>query len=471
VDASLYGAWLASGNVVAYLGLFDLGMADALKQRVAFTYGKQDFHMLSQAIWTGLATILALSLVATILGILFAGSVGLVLRVGSEQQGVLTDSLKIVVAAAGLSIAASGMQAVLAGLHRPLIAGSAGLVATFAGIAITIILLEEGYGLLSIAIGVFLRAGVTFLATIIGVAVIVSRTLPKNGAKVSRFELRATLRASSWSFASNIAFVASTQSDALIVATILSPLDATRYVLTKRAAEMVQMICFRIPAATLPSIAHLAGSGDTASLARLSRSVVATTAALGALGLGGVIALNKTFVSAWVGLAFFAGDAVSLLAALAGFLGTFCAALNSNIYAAGNVKQAALLSILDAAARLSLSVLFGRAFGLNGLASAAVVTLTVLSCPWNLRAYGAVMPGPRRELLKGILKSILAVAGPVAVAAMIARKLPRQDWTSFLTLGAAYGLTAFTLLWFAGGDCRGLLRRALPQRLFRHRSP
>lgn len=53
IDVKLYGAWLASGNIINWLTILDPGLNDLLRQQVAKFYGQQDNDMLGKSIGTG----------------------------------------------------------------------------------------------------------------------------------------------------------------------------------------------------------------------------------------------------------------------------------------------------------------------------------------------------------------------------------------------------------------------------------
>lgn len=53
IDIKLYGAWLASGNVIVWLALMNPGLNELLRQQVAKFYGKKDWNNLGKVIGTG----------------------------------------------------------------------------------------------------------------------------------------------------------------------------------------------------------------------------------------------------------------------------------------------------------------------------------------------------------------------------------------------------------------------------------
>ena len=66
VEPSLYGAWMATGNVLAWLAMVDPGTQAVLRQRAAEAFGRGDKRGVESAIGTGLAvnTVFSLLFVA-----------------------------------------------------------------------------------------------------------------------------------------------------------------------------------------------------------------------------------------------------------------------------------------------------------------------------------------------------------------------------------------------------------------------
>ncbi len=50
IDNSLFGIWLASGNILTWITIIDPGVGDVLIQKISYAYGKKNKTMLKYSI-------------------------------------------------------------------------------------------------------------------------------------------------------------------------------------------------------------------------------------------------------------------------------------------------------------------------------------------------------------------------------------------------------------------------------------
>jgi O-antigen/teichoic acid export membrane protein len=438
VAPPLYGSWLASGNILAYLGLFDLGFGDAIKQRISFVYGGRDGKALAPAIGTGMGLMAVLSVLPLLAGIACMGPTTRLLHVATSDQHAFSVSFFMAALATSLSILLSAVSALLAGLQRQFVIGVANTISSLVGIAVTVWGLVHGYGLPAIACGLLVRS---LLGLAVGGAYslrVCGELLPARASWFSALELRNTLRISSWTFLSNLAYTLSYQLDTLVIAATVGTVQATAYALTKKASDIVTMACLRVPSATLPALAHLAGEGNAERATASSLSVIRLTTSIAAIGFGGTILLNRVFVQAWVGRSYFAGPRVSALLGLAAFAGILCSAYNSGMYALGRPALAAKVYMAEGILRAILTIVFCRWAGLAGVAWAGFVALAVISFPLNLWAYCRCFNLHIGREIKHLGIAVLAVTASILPVAILSGWLPDRPWAKFLSASAGY---------------------------------
>ena len=61
IGSLLYGAWLATGSIISYLSLFDLGLNSVIMQKVAEADGANDLERRRSYMGSGLCVSFALS--------------------------------------------------------------------------------------------------------------------------------------------------------------------------------------------------------------------------------------------------------------------------------------------------------------------------------------------------------------------------------------------------------------------------
>src|SRR4051812_17531785 len=72
VGAPLYGAWLASGDVLVWLQAFDLGLPNLLIQRIGAASGRGDRLAASEYFWTGASMLSGFAAFTSVVGLALA---------------------------------------------------------------------------------------------------------------------------------------------------------------------------------------------------------------------------------------------------------------------------------------------------------------------------------------------------------------------------------------------------------------
>ena len=465
VGSAAYGAWMASGDVLGWLAVLDMGIAGISVQRMAAAHGRGDHRAVGDYFGTGVAVQSVLVGLLTVMAVLVSpfvpGWVGL--------QGPAARELSGAFAVAGLATGLGLVGNLVAGLatatQRMMFINLAGFASTLAGLATTLGLLLSGEGLWALALGMLARSGLLVLA------------LGTHAAYVLRHDVRERARvrwvvAREFSGLSGIALLtlagntAVGRSDAVLIALFYGPETVTLYVLTRRAAEMLSMFLARIGGAVHAGFAHLVGSGDHARAAVVAGQVARlyVWSAVPAVAL--YMALNRTFVELWVGPGHFAGQGLTVLVGL-NVLFVGWSGLVLYLYgAAGYIGRAGMVVFVEALARVALALVLLRLMGLGGLPAAGVAT-TLVSAQVALsrlyRALGRPRPSvpPASVLLAGAVLALGAAAGTVRWA---------STWPGFVGWGAAFAAVAAATLVAMEPLARGLARRLLA-RLLRRPAP
>lgn len=479
VDKSLYGAWLATGNVLLWLSIVDPGTARVMSQRVGEEYGRGDFRALEGAVGTGLAVNTLLAAAFAILGLAASRFVPGWVNASGSSAGTLALCFALAALAEGVLMGALGFAAVVMALMRfPIALGVLYSLGTLTGFACTIGFLLRDWGLLAIPAGLMVRAALLLCADVILCGLVVVRSL-RLRPRVDRFELRRILGLTSTTWLSRLGGTLFRNLDGLVVARFVGPAAVTSMVASRRAIDVVGQLTSRVGSAFAPGIAHLAGEADVGGLFTVSTRLVRLVAWLGALGMGGFVALNHTFVRLWVGADLYAGDAASVLFGLLGFWLGMQALLSEATFAAGRIRAASLTLLLESllGAGFMLVAAAGGAGllspAIGGLAAAAGVTVWIWSRLFA-RAFG-LGPGQGARLLRDV---VLQVASALALGFAWHRIAPpSHGWIGFSTQAVAFVLLELAVSLALSSPLRGeahtglLAARAIAWRGLRRKAP
>lgn len=444
IPVDLYGAWLATGNVVAWIAIVDPGISTIVQQRIAMAYGRRDFAHVGQTAASGLLLTAVLCLVMIIGALVVAGHVpgwaGNPSGEGAERAvtlAFLLASLGTVVMVFGF-----GVIAVNLGLQSSVGIGTVYLAANLAGLVATVVMLKSDVGLLALPAGIFLRSALTLLGNALYLWIRLRREqchLAFSAANVR--ELLATL---SFSFFGRIGVALASNVDSLILANLLGPAVVPVFTLTRRPMDVSRMFVERPATALMPALSHALGAQelDRARVV-LDKLVYASVWILG-LACAGFLAFNDDLIALWVGAKFYAGADVNVLLCAGFAVGVIVTSLTQLCTALGDVRRSALVIFVQGCVSLALIVPAVRAWGMIGAAVVPVVSQLLVSLWYFGRSFASLI-SMEREQRSALVRELLLAAALAAACATSFNQAELTSWPALVI--AALGLTAtYTIL-------------------------
>ena len=371
----MYGLWLASGGVLAWLSFIDMGIGGLLIQRVSSAYGRQDHKQVADYFVNGLVVYGALDLVfcSLVLGLSFFiadwfGAKG-------EEAYLLRACFQLAGIAAGAEFLNNCLRGFAQALLRPLFPIICIIGFRILGLAVIVLLLYQDYGLWAIPIGLLVNTiPVLLLNGYYSVRLI--RKLGK-GWRISKNIIRDFYRLSPALIAGRIGNSMVNNIEPTLIAIILRPELATAFVITRRAADMVEQLLQVINASTFPSFVNLYAEGDIKKSQCAVSMIMTLIFGVGLVGFGTYVAGNRAFVHLWVRPGHFLGEVLVLLMALGLLMMVISQIFSRLLIATGDIAYPSWLTLGEALTRVILMIVFLCVFGLVGLPLGMIVSCTV----------------------------------------------------------------------------------------------
>lgn len=439
-----YGAWRVLLDCFAYLALFDLGFGGAMMGLLAPALGRGDSTAARQVVASSLAiyrkiTVLMLAggVILTLLlpriipnldagELRFAGWIlvlpviwtpALVFRVLAEarQQSYLVNYSLMgqYVLITALSLAAAKLQWGLPGQ-----AGAQAIGLLFPA-------------LLLVWIGVQEYAPVS----------------PGPAAK----RVTAALWKLNWpTLVFNVSGRISLLSDNIIVAWAMGPAAAAPFYLTQRLAAMAQLQLQSVGNATWAALVELHARGDMAGLRSRLLELTGMVSGLGLALLGPIAAFNRQFTEHWLGPAVYAGDLVSVLACVNGWLWSIFSLWGWPLGGTGKIGAWAPYSLAFLVVNLGVSVAATFKFGLAGPLLGTLsgfLAVTVWAMPRVLKQEFGIRPW---HLYAAAARPLLLGAPYSVLLGLLARNHTAPGWFGLCAEIAAAALGGVAIWWFTG---------------------
>lgn len=439
----LYGAWLASGALLAWVELADPGLASILQQRVAFQVGKEGPAGVGPLIGTGLAAAALISMAPAFAWPL-PGPVAGWLGVPAAHVPDLVLAFRIGLGAVALSTFQGALVAVSLGLQEVRSVGIVSLLSIGVGVTVTVGGLLLGIGLASIPCGALARSVVGAVGAVVVLLLLLRRRGIRAG--ISLAEGRGMLGEALFTFTSRVGVALLSRLDALMSAKLLSPSATVVLTLTGRVVDIVRLGADRLAAAAMPALANFAGERGAAAATRMQRLIGGYTAlALGVLG-GAAIAWNGLFMDLWVGESRFGGMTLTLALVVQGCLASYVSSIAQAVFALGGIRETAAIALVEAAARLALQLLLVGTMGLVGFPVAAAGALVIVSVPFLLAVAARRFGGTVESHARSLFRALLSMAVLLGAGWLVGRVVPRcSSWTALAAGGAVTIATLFGL--------------------------
>jgi O-antigen/teichoic acid export membrane protein len=380
VGTEAYGVWLGLGELVAYSAMADLGVLGVLPWLVAEADGRADREEMAGLVSAALvaAVLAAGAFVAIALGLLSVAPG--VAGITPEQRGAVEGPLLLLVALMAAAYPLRVFHAVLVGVQDVAFVGAFGVVQAGLNVALIVALLAGGKGLYALAVA----ATVPALAVALASAWRVRRVVPGLYARLRPPGLALLGRVTAqgiggWAAGMGWRMIAATST--FVILAVAGPAAAVAYALTARLGEVLMQMSWQLPDSGLVGLAQLRGEGREARVREIVVAVLRLTLIGGGAVACAVLAFNAGFVSLWVGPERFAGPLTNAL--LAG--GVLALSLGHSLFSTAATLGARVpigfATVAQGVVHLGAAVLLGRAFGLPGVAAAALVSTAAVAYP------------------------------------------------------------------------------------------
>lgn len=296
-----YGAWLLSGDVLAWLSLIDPGISAVLGQRVAAQFGAGNRTEIGALAGAGLLVTGAVTALLLTLGFGLASWLDQLVSLPADVLVELRAAFSVALLGTGLVVFSHSLVAVTQGLQS----GPANALiyngSLLASLILTLILLRNNFGLLALAYPIVLRGGLYAL----GNALYLHRRFRREGIRLSvrGTAFREILRPASFTALMRLAGALLVNLENVLLARWVGLGVLPVYALSRKSPDLLRLVIERGVVATGPALAF--SSAQTRPLALL-RVIHPLLAALALLAGGGWL-FNEAFVRCWVGGNFFLG--------------------------------------------------------------------------------------------------------------------------------------------------------------------
>jgi O-antigen/teichoic acid export membrane protein len=460
-----YGIWVLVGATVLYLELLEFGFGATTIKFVAAANARDDEEGVRTAIATSFWLLAVPGLVALLLGLGLAAGFPVLFDVPAELEGPTRLLLLLLAVDLALSIPGDCFGGTLIALQRYDLLNLTLIVVSLAQALSWAVVLAAGGGLVELGV-------VTVVLSLLGQLaryLLVRRLVPGmslDRRHVARELVRPYAGKSVWFSLSEVSSVVISRIDAVVVGAVAGVAAAGTYAIGQKLALLAERAASPVLGVFFPHAAALSAQGD-AEGARAAALLGLRIATAVGLPLTLVLALfAEPAIEVWVGPRYAGAALVVVYLSAATALTVVTEAPRLMLYGGEAIKGAALVQTAEAALNLLLSVVLGRAMGLEGVALATLLSAgagTVFGLvPYACRVIGL----PQRQVYGTVLRGHLLPAAGTAALALLLLRTDLDRLLPLLAAGALCGGVYLALLAVTGLSAaeRSEVRRRLAER-------
>jgi O-antigen/teichoic acid export membrane protein len=438
LGVDVYGAFLASANVVGLLGIVDFGVSAVLYQRLAAAWGARDLSGFKRL--TGAAILVVPALVVTMVAasVFIAPYVPGLIKAPQRAHAALTLTFVLTAIGAGGTLATLNLAAVASAWQRAEIAAAARLGAQFVEIAVLVAGLLGGLGVVALGLASLVGGWTGLVISGVWTAVAwhamgLPRPRPNRGAALDLARTVVPM------MLSRIALQVGSNVEVALISRLVNPTMAAIYGITDRIFRVAMSFVSPIAGSVSSGLSHFVGERGICAARKPAREILALLSLVVAATLPTLVAMNRDFTTLWVGPKNYGGTALTILLCAAAILSTRQFLLFVVLTASGAITTAAWIGVFEVLLRVPLVYIALRFVGAAGMPAASSV-VSVLC----LVVYARFVN--RKFEIRGWERGRFQLAGMLSVSVCFSIgmgglfALPvATTWTSLLLKGALVG--------------------------------
>ena len=464
IGARQYGFWLASGELLAYAALSDMGVLTTLPWLIAEADGRGDRGRLRMLVSTGVAASIVTAVLYALIAAVLWVKLPDVLHLDGAERASVQGPLLVVAIASCVSQPLRALGAVIAGLQDVRFNGAIHLVSWLVGFVVTVTLLMAGYGLYALAFAAAVPSlviGLSFAFRLRAIAPDLLREWPMpRWLEIRRMfgeGLGAWLGGWGWRLVA--------ASDAVVLGALGRPTQVAALACTSKLADSLVQLSW-IPCDNgLIGLAQLAGEDRKQ---RLREALVVMTRVY--LALSGavacvIIAANPAFVRAWVGPEMFASMTTNTMIAALAVAMSFAHAIAVIPSVLGKRLAIGVAMLACGALHVVLAWTLGKYYGPSGVVLAGILSHGVVFCALAWRPFAQATGTTELALVGDVLRPwAWRIVPMLALAFFVQRIIGNPPLAATAAVGAAMGILVVLFmrpLYIEFGPVRALYDRVI----------
>lgn len=386
LGARVYGLWLASGELLAYAALADLGVLITLPWLIAEADGRGDRDRMRHLVSTGTAAATLSAALYGVLAIVLWECFPQLLKLGPVEHRIIRGPLLLLAISGCLMQPLRAFGSVLSGLQDVRFNGIVNFVGWLIGFVLCVGFLARGWGLYGLALADIVPALVTGIWTAFRVWSIAPDLL-QGWPRPSWIDIRRLFVEGVGTWIAGWGWRLIAASDSLVLGMLGRPTAVAALACTNKMAQALVQLSWVPCDSGLIGLAQLSGERLVQRLREAIVVMIRVYLALAGAAACVVLAVNPAFVRAWVGPDLYAGGFANGLIAILAVTMTFGHAVAVVPSVLGERLRVGVATFVSGVLHLGIAFTLGMRFGIAGVVLAGIVSHGIVFCALAWKAF------------------------------------------------------------------------------------
>jgi O-antigen/teichoic acid export membrane protein len=438
----MYGAWLATGNILTWITIVDPGVSGVLLQRVSYCIGKNNKKEIGLAITSGIVVSVSLFVVALLVGYTLSFFIIKIAKIDARDAKDIVGAFRIALWGTAFSLLADTFRNIILAYQKTKLHGTMLYTILVAGIVLNVILLIFHQGVYALAYTSFFRGLFT-----LGFAIFYSIVLMRNNNIKLKFNLsyfKSFSKVFAFTFSSSLFETIATNIDLILVSRYLGSQAVAVLDLSRRPVRMVSSLANNITNSMLPSLPHLFGAGDVEKIKRTVTRIWNIILWISGFIIGGFILFNYSFNSDWVGDRFWIGNVNNIIVCISVLFWTVGYNLSNITLSMGDIRNNSIVTVIRSIAYMIFLFVLSKLFGMTGVVIAFLAPVIVMISYYPRKLYKEILT---KQLGAKILRESIIVFLIVLICVLASFFLTAKlNWIPLIISSFIYLVAFFIVL-------------------------
>ncbi len=431
IPIELYGYWLVTGNILAWISTVDPGLTIVMNQQVSTNYGKRDFEEVGKLIGSGLLLSFVVLICALSFGLLSSYFIIDVLNPSNHVYDlIIINAFNYAFVGASLMLFSFGISSINYGLQGSLSVGLINTLTIFISVLLTVILLTYGYGLMAIPYSLIFSGGSLAILNLCYLFLRLYNEKITISISISSFKHLSKLLGVT--FFSRVVGIITNNIDLVLISKFIGPEIITAYSMSKKPIDISKEFVNQPVVGYQSVISHMVGSFEWDKLRSMLSGLIIILVWLTVFVTGGVISFNSEFVSLWVGHRFYIGSSFNLLLCVGAGLAIFTQSAGYFSISLGDLKRSSVAGAVQSLLYLFLVYFSLKYYGLYALVLTPIITM-LMTTTWfyfySVQSRVKFSLWEVKQFINQFLYSLLSVV--LTIAVFLIADIDIKDWLDF----------------------------------------